>query len=394
MEVLRFRELLRDRHFPDYTALHYKYGDLLPEFLRDLYAFYGVELPLQTAGGDPLWLLEGLADPPQDAVKNLLRAQTDAYGKHACAEEMIASSAIEDIDLQREIVRNILRGLAPANDEEQRVYGQKLGYDFITDPANEITEENIHRLYMLTVGAFLPPDTALPEGCLYRNDEVFVVSSRVEHSVEPPAKVPEMMRALTDFINTEDRRNDLVKAAVIHCQFALIHPYFDGNGRMARMLHLWYLLRRGYRSALFLPFSYQIRRTRRAYYNTFTLIRANAAFSGKTDVTPFVTYFIEHVYRGMADAAAGFALDEDYTLRALPSGRITPKENDLWTFVRSAYGAEAFSTKQLEKDYGKAAYATIYKFVQKFTELGYLRQLRYGARVRYQIRADVGTKGK
>ena len=394
MDIVVFTAILRDRHFPDYRKLQYKYGDDFNDYLRTLEQLFYRELPLRDAAGKPLVWFEREPSIRLSAVKLLLRPQGQRYGTRAAEEEIIATSAIENIDFSRESVRHVLKGMAPADEQETRILGVKKGLEWIADPANAITEENLHRLYMTAVGDFLTGEDRLPEGRFYRDGAVFVVGGAVEHVGAAHEKLPGLMRDLIAFANADDGMDDLKKAAVLHFYLAWLHPYFDGNGRMARLLHLWYLLRKGYRSALFLPFSYQIRRTRRAYYNAFTLIRANAAFSGKTDVTPFVTYFIEHVYRGMADAAAGFALDDVYERQALPSGKITPKENELWAFVRSAYGAEAFSTKQLEKDYGKAAYATIYKFVQKFTELGYLRQLQYGSRIRYRIRADVGTKGK
>ena len=52
----------------------------------------------------------------------------------------------------------------------------------------------------------------------------------------------------------------------------------------------------------------------------------------------------------------------------------------------SFYGTGEFSTKQLEKDFGDAAYATIRAFVLKFEKLGLLFSVRYGARVKYKVR--------
>ena len=51
----------------------------------------------------------------------------------------------------------------------------------------------------------------------------------------------------------------------------------------------------------------------------------------------------------------------------------------------SCYGTEEFSTKQLEKDFGDAAYATIRGFVLKFEALGLISSVKYGARVKYKI---------
>ena len=71
---------------------------------------------------------------------------------------------------------------------------------------------------------------------------------------------------------------------------------------------------------------------------------------------------------------------------ALSQGQVTEKEKALWEFVLSAYGEAEFSTKQLEKDFGNAAYATIRSFVLKFERLGLLRSVQYGSRTRYAVR--------
>ena len=192
------------------------------------------------------------------------------------------------------------------------------------------------------------------------------------------------MKSLIDFINDDDDINDLIKATIIHFYIAYIHPYFDGNGRTARLVHLWFLIQKGYQSALFIPFSSQIEKSRKAYYDAFTAVEENKKLSGKIDVTPFVLYFINNVYNkmneGTADIETLTAFDE-----AVKEGKITEKETKLWKFVLSFYGTNEFSTKQLEKDFGDAAYATIRGFVLKFEELGLFSSIKYGARVKYKV---------
>ena len=70
---------------------------------------------------------------------------------------------------------------------------------------------------------------------------------------------------------------------------------------------------------------------------------------------------------------------------AVKKGKITEKETKLWDFVLSHYGIDEFSTKQLEKDFGDAAYATIRSFVLKFEELGLLASTKYGTSVKYKV---------
>ena len=77
----------------------------------------------------------------------------------------------------------------------------------------------------------------------------------------------------------------------------------------------------------------------------------------------------------------------DEFLKALSAGQVTTKEKEqLWTYVLSAYGKNKFSTKQLEKDYGDAAYATIRGFVLKLEKLGLLTGQGYGNKVKYRIK--------
>jgi hypothetical protein len=114
------------------------------------------------------------------------------------------------------------------------------------------------------------------------------------------------------------------------------------------------------------------------------MIERNENLSGLIDVTPFINYYSEHVYRKMKDRDPAGRTVEDFR-RILDSGAITVKEKELWSFVFMTYGDRAFSTKQLERDYGHAAYATIRSFVIKFTGLGLLTVRQYGNRRRYQI---------
>ena len=127
-----------------------------------------------------------------------------------------------------------------------------------------------------------------------------------------------------------------------------------------------------------------VEKSRRVYYHAYTLAEQNANISGVMDVTPFLVYFIEHVYHKLVSALPSSQTTETFQ-NALSQGEITEKEQALWQFVLTAYGESPFSTKQLEKDFGNAAYATIRGFVRKFETLGLLRSVKYGNRIKYQV---------
>ena len=384
MDIKVFTKMLRDKHFTDYQKMQYKYGEDFNAFLQTLEELYYKTLPLLDFDDNNIVFIENHATVNQNAVKLLLQSQDGHYGIKAAEDEIVATSAIESIDFSRDSVRKILKGMAPKDEQENRILGIKHGLEFIADTSNKITEENLYKLYMMTVGDFLTGDDKLLNGNYYRHDTVYVVSDRVEHSGLDYKKVPEFMKMLITFVNAEDDINDLIKAAIIHFYIAFVHPYFDGNGRMARVLHLWFLIQKGYQSALFIPFSSQIEKSRKAYYDAYTTIEENKKLSGKIDVTPFILYFINNVYNKMNEGSVTVEILSAYD-DAVKDGKITEKETKLWKFVLSHYGTEEFSTKQLEKDFGDAAYATIRGFVLKFEDLGLLSSVKYGPRVKYKI---------
>ena len=386
MDAALFTRMLADKHILDLKKLAYRYPQAdLREFIALLQKGFYRPLPLKDFAGRNLVYLDSVAQVRLSAAKVLLTPQDSGqpYGIRAMEEEILSTFTIEHIDTARASVRKILLGHAPASESEDRIYGMKKGLEFIADPRNEISQENLHLLYDLTVGAFLPPEDRLLPGHRYRHDSVYVVGSKVEHTGLPWQKLPAYLEDLVAFVHQESAMNDLLKAAVLHFYLAYLHPWFDGNGRMARLLHLWYLVQQQYSSALFVPLSEYVEKSRREYYRAYTLTEQNAQISGLLDVTPFLVYFIEQVYHQLGTALPAPAATETFQA-ALAQGKVTEKEAALWRFVLTAYGSAPFSTKQLEKDFGNAAYATIRSFVRKFETLGLLRSTAYGNRVKYQ----------
>lgn len=387
MDASLFAKMLSDKSITDLKKLGYKYPKAdLQEFVALLKENFYHELPLNDFDGERIVFLESVTQVSLSAVRILLTPQRSdhLFGAKAMEDEILSTFRIEQINTTRDSVRRVLAGHSPRNEDEHRVYGMKRGLEFIADPSHTITEGNLYRLYQMTIGEFLPEEDQLLPGNRYRHDAVYVVGAKVEHTGLQCSKLPEYMAALIKFAQEDSETNALLKAAILHFYLAYLHPYFDGNGRMARLLHLWYLVQQGYSSALFVPLSRYVEESRNRYYNAFSLVERNQEISGIVDLTPFLTYFIEQVYRPLGEnKMGGHAMDSFKA--ALAQGQITEKEAALWQFVLSCYGDEEFSTKQLEKDFGNAAYATIRGFVLKFESLGMLASTRYGNRVKYRV---------
>ena len=387
MDASVFAKILSDKDITSLKKLGYKYpGVDMRELFELLRSSVYTTLPIRDFDGNDVVYMSNIAQIKMKTMKLLLMPKNahGSFGLKAMEDEITSTLTIESIDFNRDSVRKILQGYAPSDEHENRIFGLKKGLEFIAEPSNVISEDSIFALYDMAIGQYLDGEDRLSQGEKYRNDSVFVMGQGIEHTGLPHRKIPEYMKRLVDFANQDSPISDMLKAAVIHFYIAYLHPYFDGNGRMARLMHMWFLRQQGYSSALFIPFSSYIERSRKHYYNAYTLCDENAKISRVMDVTPFLVYFIEYVYDKLDDS-----VPQPDTLRifseALENGSITAKENALWNFALSAYGNGEFSTKQLERDFGNAAYATIRGFVLKFSDLGILTVHNYGNRVKYSV---------
>ena len=387
MNTKELSQMMQDKHFFDLKKMQYKYStEAVADLLEALQAMSYRDLSIADFDGKPCCYLPSHCNISTGVIKKLLMV-TDSkarFGKKAMTDEIDASLQIENIHSNRDSVRKILDGFAPENDEENRIFGMKKGLDFIANTENKITEENLHKLYRLSVGDFLEGDDRLPNGAFYRNDSVFIVGDKEYHKGISHELLPGYMAKLIAFANQKDGISEPLKASMLHFYFAYLHPYFDGNGRTARLFHLWYLVQQGFPSTLFYAFSKHINNSKNAYYNSFLQIEDNAKISGRLDLTPFLLYFNENIYSKIE----GEGISEDHFAvyqKALEQGSITEKERELWSFVLSSYGGNEFSTKELERDFGNAAYATIRGFALKFEALGLLKSQSYGNRKKYSV---------
>ena len=151
-----YRFFFIDRQFTHYKKMRYKYKDNFKEFLSDLESLFYTKLPLKDFDGNPIVYIESRADINNNIVKTLSHSQNESYGFKSTENEIIATSAIESIDFSRESVRNILKGFAPKDEEENKRYSGKIDItpfliyfaDNVYNAYNEkTTDENLLREY-------------------------------------------------------------------------------------------------------------------------------------------------------------------------------------------------------------------------------------------------------
>lgn len=389
MDISELSSMVKDKRFFNLKKMQYKYGtEKLNQLLSFLDEFGFVALDLKDFGGNLCVYQASHVSLSSGLMKKLLTPQQTEqnYSSHAMETEVDYSLQIENIHSSRKSIRKVFVGYAPENAEEKQIYDMKKALEFISEKENSITEDSIYQLYKLAISENLSSSNALQLGEKYRNASVYVVGDKTYHKGVDCKKLPDYMAELVGFINKKDDIPELTKASMIHFYFAYLHPYFDGNGRMARLLHLWYLVQMGYSSTLFFSFSQHISKSKSEYYKAFQQIEENFVISKRLDITPFCLYFNKYVYEAIENSAPRENNTTKIFQDALDRGEITEKQKLLWYFVLNHYGRDEFSTKQLEKDFANAAYATIRSFVLKFEDLNLLSSQKYGNRLKYKLR--------
>jgi Fic family protein len=112
---------------------------------------------------------------------------------------------------------------------------------------NEITEEALKHIHEMTVNRILPDDAI----GLYRRTQVVIKNSQTgEVTFRPPPaiEIPFLMASFLQWLNTTspDDMHIVLKAGIAHYEMVRIHPFLDGNGRVARALSTLVLFKAGY----------------------------------------------------------------------------------------------------------------------------------------------------
>ena len=98
------------------------------------------------------------------------------------------------------------------------------------------------------------------------------------------------MNELIDYINTEKETDYLIQAAIIHLWFIILHPFDDGNGRIARALTDMILARSDESKFRFYSMSSQIQKNRKSYYEILEKTQ-----KGTMNITNWLIWFLENL---------------------------------------------------------------------------------------------------
>jgi len=265
---------------PEYPKFHYDLGALLPKIRQ-----------ISQSVGQVKALITLLDKDAQNRIKIEL-----------FTSELVSTSAIEGEHLQRESVRSSIRKKLDASfekkDDKSTYYTDALA-DILIDTMLNSAPLELERLHRWHVALLLHTSSrfAKIELGVFRNyDDMQIVSGVIGkekvHFVGLPAKrIAKDIDSLLEYINTSD--DDIyIKSAMAHLWFVTIHPYDDGNGRMARIISDYILSKDFGMEYKYFSISSAIAQNRKDYYDKLEMSQ-NLTDNPHLDCTPWISWYLD-----------------------------------------------------------------------------------------------------
>lgn len=248
---------------------------------------------------------------------------------------------IENVPTTRKrVVDLLIKNEEPKDKNDQTIKNMAHGIEFVfTKP--EFNKENLYKLYNLLSEDQLDEEHKLRDGDLYRYDDVFVD----KYIGCPVNKLDECMNSLFNFVNDNLNNHELMLLLphIAHYYILYIHPYFDFNGRTARMVSLWVSLLLNLKCyPAFI--SDAINQTKNKYYSVLAESRNShndltyfLLYINDLTISYFLTYQnIEHIDKSLLEKGVSLTnLEKDYIKRIIISSNGFFSYNDflIWNHI-------------------------------------------------------------
>jgi Fic family protein len=229
----------------------------------------------------------------EEVIKNapLLPLWEKQFRQDAIVRAVYHGTHLEGNLLKKDEAKDVLLGkeVIGRPRDIQEVINYRKVIEFIDEEAKKkiekITEQLIKKLHRIIINKILPP----AEQGEYRKKQVVIRNSQtgeVTFRPPPPIEVPFLMREFFYWLNTSDfeKIHPVLKAGIAHHELVRIHPFLDGNGRVARILATLILFLGGYDIRRFFSLEEYYDKDAISYYEN--LQKATAG-----DLTSWLEYF-------------------------------------------------------------------------------------------------------
>lgn len=304
------------------------------------------------------------------------------------SEEAIASSQIEGANTSRKIAKEMLLSeRKPRTRDEQMIINNyqvmqrlmdwkdtRLSKDMLLDIQENITTKTLENEN---------------DSGRFRTDEdgIKVVDRLSGEVVFTPPRQKEMQEGLEQLIiyanqdeSEESFIHPVVKASLLHFWLAYLHPFVDGNGRTARALFYWYLLRKNYWMFQYLSVSRIIRKKKKRYENAFLYSELD-----QNDLTYFLIFILDAIIEAYEDFISHYEkkLEKDAAIEKIVHKLKEFNERQIALLQYLNEHRDKTVDIATHRNTWKIAYETARTDIQKLGKKGYLAPLADSKKYEY-----------
>jgi Fic family protein len=202
----------------------------------------------------------------------------------------------------------------------------------------------------------------------YRTHEEHVVSGfwgheRVHYMAPSPNRVEEEMHKFIDWFNADKPISPVIRSAIVHLWFVSIHPFEDGNGRLARILGDMYLARGDNSRLRFYNISSEINRDKNHYYDILERVQ-----HGDGDITEWVVWYLKTLLAAIREASATVSMVLNKSFFWMRFGSVPLTERQTNTLNLFLDGYEAKITSKTWANLSKCSKDTAIRDIQDLVE--------------------------
>ncbi|MFZ3591333.1 Fic family protein [Bacillus sp. DJP31] len=306
-------------------------------------------------------------------------------------DEAFYSSVIEGAFSTKKRTRELVDTKDPKNKSERMILNNYNGLLYILENINtSLNVELFLKLHNIITENTLEPDEISEK---YRDDLVCImdenaINTMPIYTAPKDEDVQQMMNSLFTFIGDESTFiHPLIKSCIIHYYIVYVHPFFDGNGRVARAFSYMYLLQQGYDFFTFFSISSVVNQKRKKYYKA---IKDSEDFS--SDMTYFIKAYLEMTNTSVSEVIEKLVKELNHEILIM-----NLKNDEIYLNTRQTKILNILKRKDNNlltiEEYRKrmkVSYETARRDLSELESLGIFKKMKNGKKFIFKY---LGTKG-
>jgi len=309
-------------------------------------------------------------------------------------EEAISSSQIEGANTTRKVAKEMIQNeQKPKTKSEHMILNNFITMKHIVKHKNEIIiPEKILQIHKLI--SFKTLDKKGEEGFFRKNDDIHVVNFSNSEIIYTPPLEKELKTLIKDFctfFNEDDEKDfmhPIIKGCILHFMMGWIHPFTDGNGRTARAIFYWFMLKKGYWLTEYLSISRIIKDTKIKYEKAYIYTEAD-----ENDLSYFITYHLKTMEKAYDALKVYIDRKQKEVFQAAKFMKIPGVNDRMAQILKIMYddGERILTIKEMESRFMVSNY-TARMDLKALVELGFLEIIQVNKKKQNFVKASTFEK--